>query len=258
VNPWKCAGYGALAALVLACSPQRVPLSEPQPALEAKESPRAPPPEPVPASEWLLAQPVDWGANALMRSIRAMSLGMKETRYVHGIDVHVKKGYYAFDCSGMVDFLLARAAPAARQTIRRGLVSRPLSADFVRTLTRIRPGTERGGWLRVAQVEQARPGDIIAWLKPKLVRSINTGHVGILVLAPKLRETGDTAYLLRIADASRLRHQDDTRKDHDGFGFGTILVRADLASGAPTGFSFAGSRARNAWGTKIVIGRPLR
>ncbi|MBN1605111.1 MAG: hypothetical protein JW940_00685 [Polyangiaceae bacterium] len=212
----------------------------------------------MPASQWLLAQTVDWEANAVMRSIRAMTRGMKQTRYVHGIDVHVNKGYYAFDCSGMVDFLLSRAAPLARRTVRRGLVSRPLSADFVRTLERIRPGTERGGWLRVAQVEQARPGDVIAWIKPKIVRSVNTGHVGILVLAPRLREKGDTAYLVRIADASRLRHQDDTRKAHDGFGMGTILIQTNLASGAPTGFSFAGSRARNAWGTRIVIGRPLR
>ena len=258
VNALRWVGYCAVAAVSLACSPQRAPLSEPRPEPEAKEAAREPLPEPLPASEWLLAQPVDWEANAVMRRIRAMRLGMKETRYVHGIDVHVRRGYYAFDCSGMVDFVLARAAPVARQTVRRGLASRPLSADFVRTLARIRPGTERGGWLRVGSVKQARPGDVIAWLKPKIIRSVNTGHVGILVLAPRLRETGDTAYLVRIADASRLRHQDDTRKDHDGFGFGTILVQTNLASGAPTGFSFAGSRARNAWGTKIVIGRPLR
>jgi hypothetical protein len=212
----------------------------------------------VSAAEWLVAQSVDWEANAVMRSLRTMTRRMKQTRYVHGIDVHVNKGYYAFDCSGMVDFLLSRAAPVARHSVRQGLAARPLAADFVRTLERIRPGTERGGWLRVARVEEARPGDVIAWLKPKIVRSVNTGHVGILVLAPKLRDPGDTAYLVRIADASRLRHQNDTRKADDGFGMGTILVQTNLASGAPTGFSFAGSRARNAWGTKIVIGRPLR
>jgi hypothetical protein len=258
VNTPSWVGHCALVTILLACSPQRAPVSEPRPERESKEAAREPQPEPLPASAWLLTQPVDWEANAVMRSLRAMTLRMKETRYVHGIDVHVNKGYYAFDCSGMVDFLLARAAPVARQTVRRGLASRPLSADFVRTLARIRPGTEHGGWLRVGAVEEARPGDVVAWLKPKLIRSVNTGHVGILVLAPRVRETGDTAYLLRIADASRLRHQDDTRRGHDGFGLGTILLQTNLANGAPTGFSFAGSRARNAWGTRIVIGRPLR
>ncbi len=194
----------------------------------------------------------------MMRSIRTMMLGMKETHYVHGIDVHVKRGYYAFDCSGMVDTVLSRGAPMARRTLRRGLVSRPLSADIVRVLHRIPVGTERGGWLRVGDVRQARPGDVIAWLKPKFVKSANTGHTGVLVLEPRVRAAGDGAYLLRIADASRLMHQDDTRQGRDGFGMGTILVETDPATGAPSGFSFAGSHARHAFGTKIVIGRPLR
>ncbi len=128
--------------------------------------------------------------------------------------------------------------------------------SIVRILARLDKGETRGNWTRIGRVADARPGDVIAWLRPKSVKSNNTGHVGIIVKTPIEREAGESAYLVRIADSSRLRHDDDTRGTNDGFGYGTILIQADPQSGSPSEFSFAGARAERVFGTKIVIGRP--
>ncbi len=249
------------ASVTLACSARR---SEPTsavapdtrtiaPKLSAVEA--AVPPAPA---ELLEQESIDWEHNQVMRTIRRMTEQMKETHYVHGIEVHVKKGYFAFDCSGMVDWLLRGATPVARRSLQRGLESRPLARDFVQHLAVIEPGQERGGWLRIARIADARPGDVIAWLKPKIVHSANTGHVAIIMLEPRPRAAGDSAYLVRVADASRLMHEDDTRHGKGGYGIGTILIETHPVTGVPSGFHFGGSRAEFALGTKIVIGRPLR
>jgi hypothetical protein len=53
-------------------------------------------------------------------------------------------------------------------------------------------------------------------------------------------------------------HEHDSRNGRAGFGYGTILVETNASTGAPSGFSFSGSRAAHAFGTKITIGRPLK
>jgi hypothetical protein len=66
------------------------------------------------------------------------------------------------------------------------------------------------------------------------------------------------AYLVRIADASRYHHQDDSRagSGRDGFGLGTILVVADSETGAPIAYGWFGLRSGWVLATKMAIGRP--
>lgn len=220
-----------------------------------KDAPR--PPEPS-ATEALRTAPLDWEASPLMKGLGRLRSKMTSSAYVHGIDVDVRSGYYAFDCSGMVEWVLRDSAPVAYSGLRRGLAYRPLARDFVNFIGTVTTERKRTGWVRVARVADALPGDVIAWLKPKFIKSENTGHVAIIVQPPRLRSPYDTAYVLRVADSSRLRHEDDTRGGRGGFGFGTILVETNPATGSPTGFSFAGSFAEHAFGTKIVIGRPTK
>lgn len=212
----------------------------------------------VSVSETLRTATIDWDSSCVMRGLGLLRSKMKTTAYVHGIDIDVRRGHYAFDCSGMVDWVLRDSAPVASRSLRQGLGYRPLARDFVSRIARMAPGAEAGGWKRVARVADAEPGDVIAWLKPKIIKSQNTGHVAVIVQRPRLRGPYDTAYLLRIADASRLMHEDDSRGGRGGFGYGTILVETNAATGAPSGFSFAGSRASHAFGTRVVIGRPLK
>jgi hypothetical protein len=244
---------------LLGCTSQRVESRRASTEIERAPVLQATPVVPtVSGRDALLLQPIDWERNRVMQSMRRMSDRMRETHYVHGIDVHPGKGYFAFDCSGMVDWLLGQAAPVAHRSLHQGLESRPLARDFVFHLARIEPGQRRGGWLRVGRISDARPGDVIAWLKPKNVRSANTGHVAVVVGEPLVRTEGDSAYLVRVADSSRLMHEDDSRHGHGGYGLGTLLIQADPVTLAPSGFSFAGSRTSHPFGTKIVIGRPLQ
>jgi hypothetical protein len=216
-------------------------------------------PRTVSAAEQLRDASVDYENSPVMRGLFRLKKSAIHSPYIHGIDVDVRRGYYAFDCSGMVDWLLQRTCPVASQSLRAGHATRPLARDFVETIAQLAPGQSRGGWLRVSRVSEARPGDVIAWLRPKFIKSENTGHVAVIILPPEQRSPFDSAYLVRVADSSRLHHQDDIRLGGaNGFGFGTILVESNPASGAPSGFSFAGERAKHAWGTKVVIGRPLR
>ncbi len=203
-------------------------------------------------------QSLDWDVSHMMRGLKRLDSKVKTTAYVHGIDVDTRRGYYAFDCSGMVEWVLRDSAPAAYQSLRQRLSYRPLARDFVERVAGIAPGGERGHWKRVARLAEAEPGDVIAWLKPKIVKSQNTGHVAIVVQRPQPLGPSDTAYLVRVADSSRLIHENDSRRGRGGFGYGTILIETDSKTGAPTGFSFSGSRAQRIFGTKIVVGRPLR
>jgi len=192
-----------------------------------------------------------------MRALGNIARTVKHTEYGHSQRVNVQQGLYVFDCSSMAQWVLKRAAPVAERSVSRGLGWRPLAADFQRRIANVAPGAERGGWHRVRRVEDAEPGDVIAWLKPKIIESKNTGHVAFIVLPPT-RVTGySDAYLVRVVDATSLLHADDTRVEGSGFGFGTILLVIDPETGAPRAYGWVGLEWR-AFETSIAIGRPTR
>ena len=74
-----------------------------------------------------------------------------------------------------------------------------------------------------------------------------------MLLPPRKLEGYANAYLLRIADSSRLLHDEDTRTDRDGFGFGTILLVTDLVSGEPTAYGWVAEKW-TAFETAIALG----
>ncbi len=212
---------------------------------------------PEPPTVALVDRDIDWQANAVMRVLGGIAQTVKYTEYSHGLAVDVRRGIYVFDCSSMAQWVLKRATPVAENTLSRGLSWRPLAADFQRRIARAQPGNERGGWRRVARVEDAQPGDVIAWLKPKIIDSKNTGHVAFVVLPP-LRVAGySDAYLVRVVDATSLLHADDTRQAGSGFGFGTILLVVEPDTGAPRAYGWVGLEWR-AFETSIAIGRATR
>jgi hypothetical protein len=200
---------------------------------------------------------IDWSANPVMRRLGAMTASMTESEYSYGFSVNEQRGVYRFDCSGMAQWVLKKAAPVAASTISRGLEPRPLARDFQRRIARAPVEGERGGWRRVARVQDLLPGDVVAWIKPTEIESPNTGHVVFVLLPPVLAQGFENAYLVRIADSTRLLHDDDTRVGRTGFGFGTILLVSDPVTGAPTAYGWVGLRWR-AFETAIAFGRPLR
>jgi len=199
---------------------------------------------------------IDWDANKVMRVLGRVSETMTSTQYSHGLRVDERKGIYEFDCSGMTQWVLRKAAPRAAAASAWGVQHRPLARDYQRRIASIAPGKPRHGWQRVERVVDAQPGDVIAWLKPDIIDSKNTGHVAFVVLPPVRVPDYDNAYLVRIADSTSLLHDEDTRVGRTGFGFGTILLLTDPETGVPVAYGWVGLRWR-AFETKIAIGRPL-
>jgi hypothetical protein len=194
----------------------------------------------------------------LMQLLAQVSANLKDSKYSHATKVNEAEGRYEFDCSGMAAWMLRRSAPKAHgAVVWRAKSGRPLARDYYYQIAASKPDKTHYGWRRVSQVAGARAGDVIAWLKPQKLKSPNTGHVAFLVEPPRRIPGHDHAYLLRIADASRYQHQDDTRTETGltGFGVGTILVLADPATGAPMAYGWVGTRSAWVFATRMAIGR---
>lgn len=205
-----------------------------------------------------LAAPV--GPEAVLDTLARIEQNLRASSYTHATRVDEKAGRYEFDCSGMAAWVLRRASPKAHSAVAyRSKGGRPLARDYYQQIAATRAGRARFGWSRVTRVADAAPGDVIAWLKPKELRSPNTGHVAFLLSAPEAVPGTPHAYLVRIADASRYQHAQDSRAgtDRTGFGHGTILVVADPESGAPVAYGWVGLHSAWVLSTPMAIGRPL-
>jgi hypothetical protein len=111
----------------------------------------------------------------------------------------------------------------------------------------------------VADVTQARPGDIIAWRRPPWFPSKSTGHVAFIVETQGPNTGPVPGYLFRIADATRFPHEDDNRSNGTtGFGMGTLLLPTNGQHHA-TGYGWIGSRSPIDWvvPADVAIGRAL-
>ena len=199
---------------------------------------------------------------AIVERLARISETLVTSKYSHVTAVDERAGRYEFDCSGLVNWVLRRAAPGAHGVVvGRSKKGRPLARDYYHEIARARPGPRSPrGWTRVARVEEARAGDVIAWLKPAVLRSTNTGHVAFLLEEPRPTDLVPGGYLLRVADASRYHHDDDDRSasGRTGFGSGDILVVSDPATGAPSAYGWAGLRTRWVLEAAIAIGRAAR
>jgi hypothetical protein len=200
---------------------------------------------------------VDLSSGTTSATARVLSIidrirsNLRSSTYRHTLRVNERVGLYDFDCSAMASWILSRSAPRALATVGGG---RPLAVDFFRTIVRAPADRPRSGWQRVARVIDARPGDVLAWQRPRWFPSHNTGHVAFVVGDPEPFANG---VLLRIADASSYNHEDDSRGGSTGFGTGVILVTTDPATGEGTGYGWFG-RGSGEWvvPTPVVIGRP--
>jgi hypothetical protein len=205
--------------------------------------------------------PASASPERILSILNSIDGGLVESRYSHVTRVDSKRGLYEFDCSGMVDWVLRRAAPAAWQSVRaRSATGRLVARDFVRTIAAVSPERATWSWERVARAADALPGDVIAWTKPPGWTTPITGHVGFVLEAPVASRRVPGAVLVRVADASRYIHERDTREHsgRDGFGYGTILLTTDPETGAPFAYGWFGDRSAWVAETEIVIGRPRR
>ncbi|HET9959905.1 MAG TPA: hypothetical protein VFQ61_35680, partial [Polyangiaceae bacterium] len=197
----------------------------------------------------------------VLEQLAQISRNLRESKYNHVTRVNEREGRYEFDCSGFVTWVLRRVAPGAYAAVMsRSKTGRPVARDYYWEFARAPTARSPRGVLRIERVAEAQAGDIVAWLKPALVQSPNTGHVGFLLERPRPVPQLPGGYLVRIADASSYQHQDDDRSDsgRTGFGSGTILLVANLETGAAQAYGWFGLQSYYVLETPIAIGRVTR
>jgi len=198
----------------------------------------------------------------ILERVARIAENLRASLYNHATLVDERQGRYEFDCSGFVTWVLRREAPGAHSAIlARAKNGRPLARDYYWELAQAPLGQRNPrGVRRVARIDEARAGDIVAWLKPAIVKSTNTGHVGFLLDTPEPVSAVEGGYLVRIADASSYQHQDDDRFEsgRTGFGTGTILLVADPVTGSAQAYGWHGLHSRYVLQTPIAIGRVTR
>ena len=208
------------------------------------------PPAPLPA------EPATEAAARVMETLEGIRSNLQETRYQHRTVVNERRGRYLWDCSGMADWVLARTAPRAHRELRR---ERPVASTFFRVIDRAPTDEARRGWRKLPHMEDARPGDVFAWLRPPDWPRRNTGHVGFVIDRPRPVPRWPGYYSVRIADATSVPHQDDSRSwpGEGGYGEGTIVWMTD-GSGTASAYGWHGIFSRGVVETRAVFGRVTR
>lgn len=201
---------------------------------------------------FVVSKPAARAGARILATLAAVRTSLRETRYEHATRVNAKRGLYLWDCSGMAAWILQRAAPSAIAALGK---DRPVARDFYRAIARSPLGRARGGWQRLGGIADARPGDVIAWLRPEGWNSPNTGHVAFLLEQPLEIPGHPGTWAVRIADATSFGHQDDTRPQGEGgYGEGTLLVLTG-ANGQAIAYGWYGTESDAVLVTSIVFGR---
>ncbi len=246
-------GWLVLAALALATSAAAAPADE---LVELPAIPDGIDRRPIVArTEDTLAPDVaaSRAARRLLTQILAVHRSQTQSVYQARTVVDVRAGSYAWDCSGMMTWLLRRSAPRALAALAS---ARPVARDYVHAINRAPLGRARRGWQRLAHVADARPGDVFAFLRSRVSTSKITGHVGVVVSVPVAVPGWPGAYAVRVVDSTRGGHQDDARNtDADGgFGFGTMVFVTD-DRGVVTSYGWFGTQSPWLMPTTVVFGR---
>lgn len=199
-------------------------------------------------------EPATRAATKLLAAVERIMVDLRTTEYSHATTVRRKDGHFAWDCSGMTNWLLRRVAPRAFAAIGR---DRPVARSYWRVIAAAPTTKARRGWQRIADIVDVRPGDVFAWRRPpSWPRGGNTGHVGVVLERPRPVDGLDHAFTVRIADATSLPHDDDSRERDGpgGFGVGTLMFVTD-ESGSAWAYGWFGERSRGVIPTDIEFGR---
>lgn len=217
------------------------------PPLAGPLPPRLPPPAPP-------LPPATPAAERVLQVIEHVRSTVRETRYQHHLAVRERTGMYRWDCSLMAQWVLERASPRSVAHLAR--LQRPRAEDFVRTIERAPTDRFRRGWQRIERIDDVRPGDVFTWRRPDGFPSRNTGHVGFALEVPRRVPGLTNGWVVRVADSTASRHQDDTRPwpGEGGFGTGMLAFLTD-GEGHATHYGWGGTLSGGYVVTPILFGR---
>lgn len=196
------------------------------------------------------------GAALLLGEVQRELSAMKTTHYQHTTAVDEAIGKFYYDCSGMVDYALDRVLARDAQELPTSTSKRPLAGDIERFLHNA-VGRPVQGWQAVTRVDQLGPGDLVAWLVTEDSTTGDTGHVMVVLGAPKPNAARNGEWLLRVADSTLSPHALDSRHQGEtGLGTGTIGLAVDATS-VPVAFYWKGGISEHAKATEIALGRAV-
>lgn len=201
----------------------------------------------------------DGPANAASKSVydEAMRIltSIHSTKYEHKTDIDEKEGHYYCDCSGFVGYVLNRTVSKDdhKGPLHNG-DRRPVAAEFEQHFEAAPVKADRSTlWQQVVRLEDARPGDVIAW-RLAVPKPNDTGHVVIVAERPVVENDG----IIKVVaiDSTVLPSADLTAdKGKTGIGRRTMWFTVDK-DGRPTGY-IRGSRSGKPKTDAISIGRAL-
>jgi hypothetical protein len=224
-----CAG-GPEPELLAATSKAKPPVGPPAENAPAAASWHEPVAERAPATN---------AARKVVETLDLVKQKMTSTVYQHETVVDIQKGIFLWDCSGMVEWVLRQAAPKARKALSK---KHPPAKDFYNVILGSPAGKPHKGWLRLRGPEEICPGDIFAWKKPWFwQKRKNTGHVGFVISTPQPHPLHANVWVMRVADATRMLHENDSRPEGGDGGFGTATMAFLFdESGSPAAYGWYG------------------
>jgi hypothetical protein len=196
------------------------------------------------------------GAALLLGEVQRELSAVKKTHYQHTTAVDEAIGKFYYDCSGMVDYALDRVLARDAQELPTSTSKRPLAGDIERFLHNA-IGQPAQGWQAVPRVDQLGAGDLVAWLVTEDSTTGDTGHVMVVLGAPKPNASRNSEWLVQVADSTLSPHALDSRHQGEtGLGSGTIGLVVD-SNGVPVAFYWKGGVSEHAKPTEIALGRPV-
>lgn len=200
--------------------------------------------------------PATDAAARVVETLEQIARVQRDTAYQHRTDVRESRARFRWDCSGMVSWVIHRAAPRAGRAMR---TDRTSARGISRMIERAPTGRARRGWRRLTHIEEVRAGDVFAWRTPAGSPSRHTGHTGFAMERPRPVPGLRDAYALRVADSIVGPHQDDTRPPGTagGLGFGVFVFLTD-GDGNATHYGWHGTRTAGYMRTAIHFGRLSR
>lgn len=204
-------------------------------------------------------------ASPTLAKVESVFKTMSTTVYAHRYVINTTTGYYAWDCVGMADWVLHRAAPNAWRDMHETLRIRP---GFVPTPTRWANylaganGTlPASDWARIKTISALEPGDYLLFPANPKVHFV--GHAVIAAGPPRLMPDG--SYALRVFDSTGSAHgsadsrlTDPRAVNHSGLGNGTMRIFVSRSGALRRAKWSINAGGPSMVGVPVIAGRALR
>ena len=205
------------------------------------------------------------GHERMLTEAQRIAGAVAHTVYQHTTFIDESTHTYDVDCSGFVNYVMARAVPDALTALQSGTQPRPVAKSYVGFTSGLPAVVSR--WERVTRAQDLVAGDILSWLEPTDVVSTSTGHVMIVSAAvtpvtsgaSDAGDAGDAGVVTEVRtpviDSTESGHgptDPRTINNTTGVGQGTIALVVD-SQGAPVAYRWSVEKGSSPHPTTIAL-----